>query len=326
MIAMKDTEYTFAVARIRANETRLINRNELEQMIAAPDVHAVLQLLSDKGWDTAGAPEDTDRMLRRQTQALWQLMEEAAPDIRALTFLLAKHDFHNLKAALKCTVSARAPEPYWLEPATVPPADIWAAVCARRFGSLPGEMQSAAQEAYDLLVRAGDSQRADSLLDRAALEAVRSRAAGSGSDFAGQIAERICAAANLKIALRAACTGRDERFLQAALCECETLNKHALAAAAARGRQELAGFLSQSAYAGCVPAAAGGFAAFEKWCDDMVFSRLEGARLVSFGPAPLIAYYIAREREIQNIRILLSCKRLGLPAERIRERMREAYV
>ena len=72
---MKDTEYTFAVARIRANETRLINRNELEQMIAAPDVHAVLQLLSDKGWDTAGAPEDTDRMLRRQTQALWQLME-----------------------------------------------------------------------------------------------------------------------------------------------------------------------------------------------------------------------------------------------------------
>lgn len=54
--------------------------------------------------------------------------------------------------------------------------------------------------------------------------------------------------------------------------------------------------------------------------------QLDEARRVSFGLAPLIAYYVARDAEIKNIRILLSCKRLGLPADQIRERMREAYV
>ena len=46
---MKDTEYTFAVARIRANETHLIGKNEMEQLLLAPDLRAALQLLADQG-------------------------------------------------------------------------------------------------------------------------------------------------------------------------------------------------------------------------------------------------------------------------------------
>lgn len=120
--------------------------------------------------------------------------------------------------------------------------------------------------------------------------------------------------------------GGDERFLQDALCECETLRKSALIAAAGRGAQELTQYLSETAYAACVPVFAKSFASFEKWCDDLLMQQLDEARRVSFGLAPLIAYYVARDAEIKNIRILLSCKRLGLPADQIRERMREAYV
>ena len=49
---MKDTEYTFAVARIRANETHFIGKNEMEQLLLAPDLRAALQLLADQGWET----------------------------------------------------------------------------------------------------------------------------------------------------------------------------------------------------------------------------------------------------------------------------------
>ena len=55
---MKDTEYTFAVARIRANETHFIGKNEMEQLLLAPDLRAALQLLADQGWETQGALED----------------------------------------------------------------------------------------------------------------------------------------------------------------------------------------------------------------------------------------------------------------------------
>ena len=62
----------------------------------------------------------------------------------------------------------------------------------------------------------------------------------------------MCVTSDLKIALRAVHTGRDERFLQDALCECETLRKSALIAAAGRGVQELTQYLSER-YAACVP-------------------------------------------------------------------------
>lgn len=323
---MKDTEYTFAVARIRANETHLLGKSEMEQLIAAPDLRSALQMLADQGWNTEGALGGPNEMLRQQTAQMWSLLTEAAPDRRELSFLTAKNDFHNLKAALKSLVSDQPPEPYWMLPNTVPVELIWDAVSNRHFSRLPAEMQQPAREAYELLVRASDGQRADALLDRAALETAKSRAAETGSAFAKRLAELMCATADLKIALRAAHTGRDERFLQDALCECETLRKSALIAAAERGVQELSQYLAETAYADCIPAFSKSFASFEKWCDDLLMEQLDAARRVSFGLAPLVAYYVARDSEIKNIRILLSCKRLGLPSEQIRERMREAYV
>lgn len=323
---MKDTEYTFAVARIRANETHLLGKNEMEQLIAAPDLRSALQMLADQGWNTEDALEDPNEMLRQQATQMWSLLTEVAPDLGELSFLTAKNDFHNLKAALKSLVSDQSPEPYWMHPSSVPVELVWEAVSSRNFSRLPAQMQQPGQQAYDLLVRASDGQRADALLDRATLEAAKSRAEETGSEFAIRLAELLCATANLKIALRAAHTGRDERFLQDALCECETLRKSALIAAAGRGVQELTQYLSETAYAACVPAFEKSFASFEKWCDDVLMQQLDAARRVSFGLAPLIAYYVARDAEIKNIRILLSCKRLGIPADQIRERMREAYV
>ena len=213
-----------------------------------------------------------------------------------------------------------------MNPNSVPVKLIWEAVSNRSFSRLPTRMQQPGRLAYELLVRASDGQRADALLDRAALETAKGRAEETGSKFAIRLAELMCVTSDLKIALRAVHTGRDERFLQDALCECETLRKSALIAAAGRGAQELTQYLSETAYAACVPVFAKSFASFEKWCDDLLMQQLDEARRVSFGLAPLIAYYVARDAEIKNIRILLSCKRLGLPADQIRERMREAYV
>lgn len=323
---MKDTEYTFAVARIRANETHFIGKNEMEQLLLAPDLRAALQLLADQGWETQGALEDPNEMLREQAARMWSLLTEVAPDVGELSFLTAKNDFHNLKAALKSLVSDQSPEPYWMHPNSVPVKLIWETVSNRSFSRLPTRMQQPGRLAYELLVRASDGQRADALLDRAALETAKGRAEETGSKFAIRLAELMCVTSDLKIALRAVHTGRDERFLQDALCECETLRKSALIAAAGRGVQELTQYLSETAYAACVPVFEKSFASFEKWCDDLLMQQLDEARRVSFGLAPLIAYYVARDAEIKNIRILLSCKRLGLPADQIRERMREAYV
>ena len=67
-------------------------------------------------------------------------------------------------------------------------------------------------------------------------------------------------------------------------------------------------------------------AKFEKWCDDIIVELAETSRMQAFGVEPLAAYFIAKEAEIKDIRILTVCKESGTDNETITERMRKLYV
>lgn len=58
----------------------------------------------------------------------------------------------------------------------------------------------------------------------------------------------------------------------------------------------------------------------------MIMEHAESARLQAFGYEPLAAYFIAKEAEIKNIRILTVCREYGADRETITERMRKLYV
>ena len=50
------------------------------------------------------------------------------------------------------------------------------------------------------------------------------------------------------------------------------------------------------------------------------------AKLISIGVEVLVAYLLANEVAVRNLRILLAGKTEGLSKERILERIRESYV
>ena len=52
----------------------------------------------------------------------------------------------------------------------------------------------------------------------------------------------------------------------------------------------------------------------------------ETARSSPFGYEPLAAYYIAKEAEIKNIRIIKVCRESGSDKNTVMERMRRLYV
>lgn len=84
--------------------------------------------------------------------------------------------------------------------------------------------------------------------------------------------------------------------------------------------------LRQAAEAGAEAVRGGSLTQFEKLCDDAVIHYVQDARFVAFGAAPVIAYLTAKEAEILAVRILMTGRLAGLPADVIRERLREAYV
>lgn len=328
-------KYAYAAATVRLHENALLGNDFLEQLLAAKGYDDVRRQLVERGWITADPNED-DEYLQKQLASSWAMLQEVLPEPHRLDGLILKNDYHNLKAAVKCGFSGQPYEHYLLRPTVYEAQDIAKAVSDRRFDALPdARMPAAAEKAYDVFLRTQDGQYADVYIDTAALVATREAGRRANSPLLNDITELMCVAANVKTALRAARTNKDAHFLDAALCACDTLDKASLAAAALKGdgsESALRACLLTTPYADCVKAAQNGadaplsLSGLEKWFDDRIMARLQPVKYTFFGPEPLIAYYLAREAEVRNIRILLSGKRHEVEDSVIRERMRQLYV
>ena len=66
--------------------------------------------------------------------------------------------------------------------------------------------------------------------------------------------------------------------------------------------------------------------AVERSMDDAWMEEIRTARYVPYGAEVLVAYLLAYEAEVRNLRILLAGKEAELPTQIIRERIRESYV
>ena len=110
------------------------------------------------------------------------------------------------------------------------------------------------------------------------------------------------------------------------MCECDILDNDGLIAAALAGESELVSYVSTTPLAAAAEHLKSGAVAFEKWCDDSIAEKVQSAKFTAFGPDPIIAYYIHKDAEIKNARIILSAKLNNVSAETIKKRVREVYV
>ena len=90
---------------------------------------------------------------------------------------------------------------------------------------------------------------------------------------------------------------------------------------------EMDALLRRAAQAGKEAVESGGsLTAFEKLCDDALMAQAARARRVPFGVEVVIGFVAAREAELSNVRIIMTGRMAGIPADTIRERLRESYV
>lgn len=322
-----DSDYAYAVARVRANERNLFTAADLEQLIEAEDYDAVMKKLSEQGWGDLEGVTDYASYLSAYFQKTWDLLEEIlGDDIHILDMLLVPNDVQNLKAALKAKVSQNEMDDIYSHSTVYPVEDIKAAVAEKDFEALPLFMQEAAKEAYDVLTSTGNGQVADAIIDKAALTEMLKLGKVSGSKVLADLAQRKVATADMKVALRCANTGKGEDFLDRSLAECDGLNLKDLKTAALAGEQAVLEYLKKTAYANGAIKFEESTSAFEKWCDDILLECVENAKFTAMGTDPIVAHYLARDAELKTARIVLSAKKNHLDGDIIRERVRTLYV
>ena len=319
-------KYTYAVARIRALEVSLFSNAVIDQLIACQSYEQCLQFLAERGWGDTDTSADGEKMLKREEEKIWQTVRELSIDKKKFEVLSYQKLFHNLKAAVKAACVKEVPRDIFYEDTEVSGQEMLDIIREKDFGRLPAGMSQAAQQACDALLHAGDGQLCDIIIDRAALDAIYKAGMESEDEIIRDYARSVVAVADIKIAVRAQKTAKSIEFMKQAMAECGSISVDQLAKAALSGPEAIRDYLLGTEYAGGAQALAESMSAFERWCDNRIIQTISPQKYKAFTIGPVVAYVLARQNEIKTVRIILSGKRSQLPAQAIRERVREMYV
>lgn len=311
---MGNTSYASAVAAVRAMENSLLTHSDIEQLISARSKAEYNSLISSKSSEQA------------TTEAVWEMLRGYAPHDKELEILLYRNDFHNVKAALKAVISGKEPQQYFIKPTNLDLDLLVESIKSKEYENLPEYIRETVREAYELLTRTLDGQLSDSMTDTAALKAMQEAAEKNGGDFMKKYAEMTAVYADIKTAYRCAAMKKQRSFIETAICGTSELDKDSLVRAALVGIDGLFAYLENTQYGDAAKLLKESPAKFEKLCDDAAVELAETARMTAFGTEPLAAYYIAKEAEIKNLRIISVCRESGTDRETITERMRKLYV
>ena len=333
MAKFKDTDYLGISASVRVLENSLLTSEQYEQLIAAKSDDEEAKLLQSFGYGQLEPkhPEAIDADLMAVRADALDELAAAMPTPGDLDVFKIKYDYHNVKVLLKAEAMNVSPGEMLIGLGRVSDGAMYLAHQERDGSNLPGHIDDAAKEGYDILAATRDPQLCDIAVDRWYFIDLLETAEATGSEFLLGYVRLQIDAANLRTLVRTLRMGKNADFLRGVLFEGGKAPLEELLRVSANkggGLVELYALsrLESAAEAGAKALGGGLLTEFEKRCDDALNDYLDSARLIPFGEEPVLAYLAARETEYTNLRIILMGRMAGVPADVIRSRLRAGYV
>ena len=325
-------KYLYLSALLRAREARMLNRDRAERMIDASSFDEAAKMLTDCGYkDMSGfSAKQVEAALAGHRAEIFAELARISPDPEPVEVFRMRYDYHNAKIVIKTESDGRDRSDLMSEAGRVSPETLKRSFAEEKYLSLPPVLADAMVEAKSALARSRNPQLADFILDRAYFAELVAAADKLGSGFLLGYAQTMIDAANLRSAVRTMRMKKDAEFLKTALVPGGGTDIGRVLAAFGSGDTLAAIYantlLASAAALGAAAVKGGTMTQFELACDNAVTAYLTGARLVSYGEAPVIAYLAAVEGEVTALRMILTGLLAGLPKETIRERLRDLYA
>ena len=168
MKKLQPTEYTYASARIRALENRMVGRERMEMLADARSSAEVMDRLAEFGLSVAegesplsGESQAAAResMLLAALKSAYDEVESSVPTPHTFRYFRYPYDCNNLKAAIKCAVRGLDAGDLLFDFGTVPAHAVAETLREGKYEAYPAAMAAAipaAREAYD---KTGDPRR-----------------------------------------------------------------------------------------------------------------------------------------------------------------------
>lgn len=330
-----DTIYAYSVGRVRALETRLLDQGRFERMIDAASGEEALKMLTESDYAAAVTElddvHDFEYMLSAELKNSFDLIRDISPRPEMIAPLTLRYDVHNLKVLFKAKYLGVKTD-LFIPVGSVDLNKLEFAVNEDDYRDLPGELRQAAESINEDFLVNRDPQVIDLILDQVLYKQLIIFAREHKSIFLEGLFVRQIDLTNLKTLVRVKRMGLDREFLKKVLLPQGSLPADRLISLIDEPLESVITALNMSEYASLVDEGVrewlekGTASRFEKLTDDYITGYLKRGKWKAFALEPLVGYLWAKEIEVKNIRIVLVGKINKLPAEAIRERIRNVYL
>ena len=192
MKKLQPTEYTYASARIRSLENRIVGRERMEILMESRSVEEVLDRLAEYGYVTAEedatvtsgkvASATREAMLLAALREAFDEVEQAVPDPDLFRYLRYPYDCNNIKAAIKCSIRGIPAKDLLFDFGTVSADRVETLLREGKYEDFPPAMAAAIPVAKDVFDRTADPRRIDTVLDKACYADMLAAAEGTGDE------------------------------------------------------------------------------------------------------------------------------------------------
>jgi V/A-type H+-transporting ATPase subunit C len=308
-------------------------------MLEAKTAADVLKILAETDYgsflgDTREDAYEFERALTAERSNVIELLKKIAPQPELINLLVLKYDFHNLKVLLKAKYLGE-PADHLLVPAgSVSTDSLKRMVEEEQFRDLPPLMRQSVEATVQLFQQTNDPQIISFALDKFLYSTLMDLAAKQKSDFLADYFKVQIDLVNMGAFLRVKNLNKSRDFLENVLLDKGTIDKRLFLQLFLEPEpaDSLIARLANSNYAAIIEEGTKTWVRtrstthFEKLADNYLLNYIKKAKLVMFGPEPLLAYLLAKEIEIKIIRMIMISKLNDIPVEEIRERLRDIYA
>lgn len=323
------TKYLCLTAMLRARETAMLTPDKAGQMLSAPSFEDACRLAAGCGYPDMSAMgiREIEDTLSEKRRAELEDVVNLVPDVELADLFRLKYDYHSAKALVKSDGAAKHLLSY---DGRVEATEFLKAYMRRELTLLPVPLAEAIHDAKSMLSRTGNPCLADLILDRAYFAELTETARRTRLPFAEDYVRLLIDCANLRALIRGKLAGKRPEIIGELLFEGGSILREAIIAAAGGNDDIVRLFasagLGDAAEKGVAVLSRGSMTEFELALDNAVNRYLSDAERVGFGPAAVISYLAAVENEVMTLRIILTGKKMGIGADKLRERLRDCYI
>ena len=332
---MDRMDYGQSVVTIRILEKRLLTRNRLERMIEAQTPEEVLKLLGETEYsqdmaDIHGS-QDYEIILKRETERVFSIVRNMIKNTGIVDVLSLKYDYHNLKVLLKSKITGKDFSSLLMHAGTID-ASKFKVKFETQSNDLPQEIMEAIDEVQKDFEENHNPQRIDIIVDKHYFRNLSRLAKEIDVKVITDYVEGLIDFQNMITLFRVQKQKRDARFLETVIFEGGTISKNKIVASINDNTDTILNKFKKEKLGTYLVKGLEAFSEtkrlseLEKISDNYLMELNKESKYVVFGPEPLFTYLVAKEREINAVRMIMVSKINNISSDKIRERLRETYA